>query len=72
MRYAWVVEVLLDEVGVWTWQKEERKEEEREHDDEEGEAAGRWAARRNRERRWGAVDVLDGVRVVDAFPRGTG
>lgn len=47
-RFAWVVEVLLDEIGVW-----------------EGLATGR--PRLSREQRWGAVDVVDGVKVVDAF-----
>lgn len=46
-RYAWVVEVLLDESGFWT-------------------PAGE---RIDREQRWGAVDVKDGVRAVDAFER---
>lgn len=53
-RFAWVVEVLLDEIGVW-----------------EGTGAGR-PRRRSREQRWGAVDVVGGVRVVDAFPGGVG
>ncbi|KAK7715290.1 hypothetical protein SLS64_003989 [Diaporthe eres] len=56
--YGWVVEVLLDEVGVW--------EDER--------ARPPWGSRRaSREQRWGAVDVRrdgDGVRVVDAFGGG--
>lgn len=47
-RYAWVVEVLLDEIGVW----------------EEGQGA---KARRSRGQRWGAVDVVDGAMIVDAF-----
>ncbi|KAI1434819.1 hypothetical protein GGR50DRAFT_687418 [Xylaria sp. CBS 124048] len=46
VRYAWVVEVLLDELGGWD---------------------GKGAV--NREQRWAAVDVRDGVRVVDAFGR---
>lgn len=53
--YGWVVEVLLDEVGVW----------------EGDVARPPWGAKRaSREQRWGAVDVSrdgDGVRVVDAF-----
>ena len=52
-RYAWVVEVLMDEVGVWEWLREGGEE-------------ARWR-RRSREQRWGAVDVRDGVRIVDAF-----
>lgn len=46
-RYAWVVEVLLDESGYWTPTGE----------------------RIDREQRWGAVDVKDGVRTVDAFEK---
>lgn len=56
--HGWVVEVLLDEVGVW---------------EGEG-ARQPWGTRRaSREQRWGAVDVRrdgDGVRVVDAFGGG--
>ncbi|KAH8762047.1 hypothetical protein F5883DRAFT_122518 [Diaporthe sp. PMI_573] len=58
--YGWVVEVLLDEVGVWEGEGE-------------GVEARRppWggARRASREQRWGAVDVRrdgDGARVVDA------
>ena len=58
VRYGWVVEVLLDEVGVW---------------EGEG-ARPTWGAKRaSREQRWGAVDVRrdgDGARVVDAFGGG--
>lgn len=60
LRYGWVVEVLLDEVGVW--------------EEGEGERRPPWGARRaSREQRWGAVDVMrdgDGARVVDAFVGG--
>lgn len=56
--YGWVVEVLLDEIGVW----------------EDETARPPWGSRRaSREQRWGAVDVKrdgDGVRVVDAFGGG--
>ena len=60
-RRAWVVEVLMDEVGVWEWREEA----------EDGGASGkeaerRWT-RRCREQRWGAVDVRERVRIVDAF-----
>lgn len=57
VSYVWVVEVLLDEVGVY----------------ERGSVDGRWdwGRRRSREQRWGAVDVEgdgDGEeRVVGAF-----
>ncbi|KAI3393635.1 hypothetical protein diail_3862 [Diaporthe ilicicola] len=55
--YGWVVEVLLDEVGVW----------------EGGDGARRGARRASREQCWGAVDVRrdgDGVRLVDLFGGG--
>ncbi len=48
---AWVVEVLLDDVGVW----------------EPSEVREGGRARRSGEQRWGAVDVVDGRRIVDAF-----
>ncbi|KAI1823673.1 hypothetical protein F4861DRAFT_509353 [Xylaria intraflava] len=53
VRYAWVIEVLLDELG---------------GSGRDGEGRGVV----NREQRWGAVDVLDGVRIADAFARGGG
>ncbi|KAI1343617.1 hypothetical protein F5Y15DRAFT_370571 [Xylariaceae sp. FL0016] len=55
-RYAWVVEVLLDELGVG-------REEEKGEKEMEGGLPGRVF----REQRWGAVDVRDGVQIVDAF-----
>ncbi|KAI5861088.1 hypothetical protein GGS23DRAFT_613261 [Durotheca rogersii] len=71
-RRCWVVEVLLDELGVW-----ERATEASGGGGEEGRNAGgsggdggtggRWQ-RRSREQRWGAVDVRAGVTIVDAFP----
>lgn len=51
-RHAWAVEVLLDKDGLW----------DAPNDDDE--PPGR---RVDREQRWGAVDVRDGVRIVDAF-----
>jgi hypothetical protein len=51
VSYAWVVEVLLDEMGVY--EKHERGERS-------------WGSRRSREQRWAAVDVDDEGRVVDA------
>jgi hypothetical protein len=59
VKYAWVVEVLLDELGIWDWEKGQSE-------DSRGEET-RLPPRVNREQRWGAVDVWDGVRVVDAF-----
>ncbi|KAK7754641.1 hypothetical protein SLS62_003425 [Diatrype stigma] len=64
---AWVVEVLLDEVGVWDWKGGGGGEE------GEGKGKGKgelMTTRRFREQRWGAVDVSgrgSGVRIVDAF-----
>lgn len=51
-RHAWAVEVLLDEDGLW------------DAPDGDDEPPGQ---RVDREQRWGAVDVRDGVRIVDAF-----
>ncbi|KAH6651872.1 hypothetical protein BKA67DRAFT_521092 [Truncatella angustata] len=47
VRYVWIVEVLLDESGLW-------------------DGVGK---RIDREQRWGAVEVKDGVRIVDAFEK---
>jgi hypothetical protein len=64
VKYAWVVEVLLDELGVWEWEKGEvEKGQERGNRREEL----RPPSRENREQRWCAVDVRDGVRVVNSF-----
>lgn len=63
VRYAWVVEVLLDEVGVWEWRDGGGRVD--------GEKEVRWS-RRCREQMWGAVDVRDGTRVVDVVLRGLG
>ena len=62
-RYAWVVEVLMDEVGVWEWRRDGDAGRE---GGRGGEGELRWT-RRCREQRWGAVDVRDRVRIVDAF-----
>ncbi|KAI8951594.1 hypothetical protein F4801DRAFT_285991 [Xylaria longipes] len=73
VKHAWVVEALLDEMGVWEWGKGKAK----------GKGAGKGKGkgdeedtflppRVNREQRWGAVDVRDGVRVVNAFTAGAG
>lgn len=69
VRYAWVVEVLLDEVGVWEW----RDGVEGEDGDGNGDGGEevRWS-RRCREQMWGAVDVRDGTRVVDVVLKGVG
>lgn len=56
VAYAWAVEVLLDEIGVW----------------EGREKVIEGKPRRSREQRWGAVEVTRdavGVRIVDAFER---
>ncbi|KAI1779091.1 hypothetical protein F4818DRAFT_239165 [Hypoxylon cercidicola] len=57
VRYGWVVEVLLDEVGVWD-----------EDGGKEDEGRQNGGGGRSREQRWGAVDVRGGVVLVDSFP----
>lgn len=52
VSYVWVVEVLLDEIGVY----------------EPFEAGEKWGRRRSREQRWAAVDVDDDGRILNAFP----
>ncbi|TLS21705.1 uncharacterized protein PpBr36_09181 [Pyricularia pennisetigena] len=52
VRYSWVIEVLLDELGVWTGRR--------------GGAAGALGPRECREQRWAAVEVR-GARIVDLF-----
>ncbi|KAI1092801.1 hypothetical protein F5B19DRAFT_183872 [Rostrohypoxylon terebratum] len=71
VRYSWVVEVLLDELGVWEWDDDDgakagdEKGKGKEKEKEKGkEGRVRWT-RRNREQRWGAVNVRSGVRLVD-------
>ncbi|KAI3340870.1 hypothetical protein F4824DRAFT_356022 [Ustulina deusta] len=59
VRYAWVVEALLDELGVWDWK--------RMPDSGKGAEGDGLPPRVNREQRWGAVDVRDRVAVVNAF-----
>lgn len=57
VEYAWAVEVLLDEIGVW----------------EADRAGQQGRPRRSREQRWGAVAVRRGARgvaVVDALEKG--
>lgn len=52
VSYAWVVEVLLDELGVYEKMRDGSSSE--------------WGERRNREQRWTAVDVDEEGRVVNA------
>ncbi|KAI1156289.1 hypothetical protein F4825DRAFT_322152 [Nemania diffusa] len=67
VRRAWVVEVLLDEGGVWLW-GEAGVAGRGGGGDGGGEGeSGRPPRRVNREQRWAAVDVRDGVRIVNAF-----
>jgi hypothetical protein len=56
-QFAWVIEVLLDEIGVWN-----------DISNQEGPTEQRRRVRRSREQRWGAVDIISGCRVGDAFP----
>lgn len=88
VRYVWVVEVLLDEVGFWEWGVVKGKEGEREQGKKKGKGKGGeergkddddddaenvvLPTRVNREQRWAALDVRDHVRVVDAFAAGGG
>ncbi|KAI8632813.1 hypothetical protein F5Y19DRAFT_331004 [Xylariaceae sp. FL1651] len=79
VRYAWVVEVLLDELGFWDWDagsekgcsKDEKQKKGFKNEEaargERGEEIRLPPPRTNREQRWGAVDVRDGVRVVNSF-----
>ncbi|RYO90106.1 hypothetical protein DL766_002495 [Monosporascus sp. MC13-8B] len=86
VRYAWVVEVLLDEVGVWVWrddidgdrgngggggEKGKGVGENTEMANRDRDGDRNWEwRRRSREQRWGAVDIRGGVRIVNAFPGG--
>ncbi|KAI0419025.1 hypothetical protein F5X98DRAFT_373170 [Xylaria grammica] len=66
VRYAWVVEALLDERGVWEWGKVPALEtSKRPGKDERRDTC--LPPRVNREQRWAAVDVLDGVKIANAF-----
>ncbi|KAI0440021.1 hypothetical protein F4803DRAFT_553485 [Xylaria telfairii] len=62
VKYAWVVETLLDEMGVWEWEKRAGKDKEETS----------LPPRVNREQRWAAVDVRDEVRIVNAFTTASG
>ncbi|KAK5626831.1 hypothetical protein RRF57_002546 [Xylaria bambusicola] len=64
VRYAWVVEALLDEALFWDWGRERARAEEGEGEGEEDMGV---PMRVNREQRWAAVDVRDRVVVVNAF-----
>ncbi|KAI0897271.1 hypothetical protein F4806DRAFT_393654 [Annulohypoxylon nitens] len=64
VRYSWVVEVLLDELGGWEWDDGDGNKGKGKDESGGKEGEVRWT-RRNREQRWGAVDVRSGVRLVD-------
>ncbi|KAI0542764.1 hypothetical protein GGR58DRAFT_451908 [Xylaria digitata] len=66
VKYAWVVEALLDEQQIWQWEKVAGSKEV----GEDIAPDTRLPPRVNREQRWAAVDVLDGVRIVNAFSAG--
>lgn len=73
VRYAWVVEVLLDELGFWAWGTgKEKGKESGKGIGKESSGSARLPTRVNREQRWAAVDVRDHVRVVDAFATDAG
>ncbi|KAI1125761.1 hypothetical protein F5Y10DRAFT_267748 [Nemania abortiva] len=67
VRRAWVVEALLDEMGEGNSEGEGRGRD-REGQKEEA----RPPPRVSREQRWAAVDVRDGVRIVNAFTAAAG
>lgn len=67
VRYAWVVEALLDELGVLEWGEDGERRKGGDGEEEEGEHVCVPASRMNREQRWAAVDLCGGVVVVDAF-----
>ncbi|GAP93010.1 putative protein involved in assembly of cytochrome oxidase [Rosellinia necatrix] len=76
VRYAWIVEALLDEGGAWDWGGGKRGGGEGEGGEGEGSGDVRLPRRVGREQRWAAVEARrrpDGVRVVvDAFGPGPG
>ena len=84
VKYAWVVEVLLDELGALDWQPGVEKDitnknkEEGGNENEVRNSHLPLPPRTSREQRWGAVDVRDsdgggGTRIVNAFAAmGTG
>lgn len=64
--FVWVVEVLLDEIGVYEYEMMPRGEEGENGCAEEREG-GAVLVRRNREQRWGAVVVEEGGGRVVGF-----
>ncbi|XXH02787.1 hypothetical protein Hte_009173 [Hypoxylon texense] len=73
VRHSWVVEVLLDELGVWDEVEDGsgRGEGENKGQRDRGRPGGKGKRKRkSREQRWGAVDVRGGAVVVDSFPGG--
>ncbi|KAI0385179.1 hypothetical protein F5Y04DRAFT_206895 [Hypomontagnella monticulosa] len=72
--FGWVVEVLLDELGVWEWSDDDGRKDAgkgKRGEKDKGVGERKWT-RRSREQRWGAVTVRDaGVRIVDAFSAAT-
>lgn len=64
VRYAWVVETLVDELGVWEWENAATEGKDSEGEKPLGE---KWKMV-DREQKWGAVEVRNaGCQVVDAF-----
>ncbi|KAI0544711.1 hypothetical protein F4679DRAFT_513900 [Xylaria curta] len=70
VKHAWVIETLLDVTGFWEWGKGQVSGDRK--GDRGGEEEISLPPRVNREQRWAAVDVRDGVRVVNAFTAGSG
>ncbi|KAI1099305.1 hypothetical protein F4804DRAFT_322252 [Jackrogersella minutella] len=73
VKYCWIVEVLLDELGAWQWDDDGKSgsaDQGRKGKGARAHGGARRWTRRSREQRWGAVDVRSGVRLVDAFQGG--
>ncbi|KAI0805509.1 hypothetical protein GGR55DRAFT_280087 [Xylaria sp. FL0064] len=73
VRYAWVVEVLLDELGFYDWEGWGGRKKNKTammtmgKDSEKAQGDEGLPPRVNREQRWAAVDVRDRVVIVNAF-----
>ncbi|KAF3054902.1 hypothetical protein GL218_07519 [Daldinia childiae] len=65
VRWCWVVEVLLDELGVEGYRDGDESES-KDLDGDSGSGSDNRRIWRSREQRWGAVDVRGRVRFVDA------
>ncbi|KAK7917093.1 hypothetical protein PG985_010701 [Apiospora marii] len=67
VRYAWVVETLVDELGAWEWEEDAAAEGKDSSKGEKTLGKKKWKMV-DREQKWGAVEVRNaGCQVVDAF-----